>query len=198
MEYNIDAYIKDFYARIEVLVDNAKEKERVSEQILKGNLEKEAFLKARIAEVNTERDILIKTYEEKNDLLDRTKEQVENEYRNLEIALERAKSELKLAEDSRNNQEVLTEKVKEELNEAERITLALEAEKNKLEATRVEYESKVKQLNKQIDEYLAKEGALGAKSASLSRKEQILNDRESEVDMRKEELKRIERSLNGR
>lgn len=196
--YNIDAYIKDFYSRIEVFVDSAKEKDRLAGETFKGNLEKESFLKARIAEVNLERDNLVRIYAEKNSLLDKLREQVENEYRKLERALEKAKIDLKVAEELRKNQEKFNEDVKEELNEAKRVTLALNIEKNKLEAIRVEYESKVKQVNKQIDEYLSKEGALGAKSASLSRKEQMLNDRETELDVRQTELKRIERTLNGR
>lgn len=196
--YNIDSYIKDFYSRIEVFVDSAKEKDRLSGEIVKGNLEKEAFLKARIAEVNLERENLVREHAEKVALLNKSREQVDDEFRKLEIAFEKTKMDLKVAEDARKNQEKLTEDVKEELNEAKRVTLALNLEKNKLEATRAEYEDKVKQLNKQIDEYLSKEGALGAKSASLSRKEQILNDRETELDVRQTELKRIERTLNGR
>ena len=191
----LDKIIEDTKKKLEELIRLEEQKYREIENSLKAQKAIEGNLKAEVIETNMRRSRSEEDYNRKLAEVQKLKEELQDELASRVKIMDEVKNNERLIKLSLDNAKFFTESKHEELKKQENITGQLNLDKTKLEKLIYETSEKSKNFDVKIKDVLALESANNIKADKLSRLEQVLNDRESELNGRQEELKRIEKML---
>lgn len=196
--HNIDDYVKEFYSKLEAILEGARGKERSAERIMLECDEKRAKLNAEIEQTELVRAKIAEENRERVVHLEELKETLEREESRRVKLLGEAEYKWKVADDNLKNANKMAEDAKNELFKHKALTEKLEKKSTELEKAIYDTTEKGKQIDRMINEAKNRENWFADREDKINRRMKALNDRESELDARTEELKRIQRTINGR
>lgn len=194
----IDKIIEETKNKLAEVIRLEEQKYREIEASLKAQKEIESNLRAEVIETNNKRKMMEEDYNKKTAEVVKLREELQNELAERVKIMDEVKNNEKLIKNSLDNAKYFSELKHDELEKQRRITEQHTLDCDKLEKLIYETKEKSKQFDLKIKDAMALASENQAKSEKLSRLEKVLNDREIELDNRAAELKRIERTLNGR
>ena len=195
---NLDKVIDDFNAKLDKIHAEQVNKLKGIEASLKSQKEIESTLRAEVDETNKRRKACEESYNAKTAEIVKLRESLQTELATRIKLLDDIKAKEVAAQASLDNARYFSGQKHEELEEQKRITAELAHKGTLLDRLIRENQDKAKTFDTRMKDALALISENTAKQEKLARLERMLNDRETELDKRSTELKRIAKIYDGR